>query len=215
LGSASSAKSGVALLDPHFATAWLLVFWALLIVYTELQPPPLPDQADSEANVPSLLVKVVVPPTATTFGEDAGYPAGCPSSPVAAKKETPLERPVVNMFSENEDTLLPSEPPQLMDTMGARVAAVLTAGYMSALLGEFAHTKIILAAGAIEWTHCTSRFVSPDQVFAGLELDVSSGGMLEPPFWSTFLKHPLLVVQAGRLNLELKVARSFSTEEAP
>jgi len=62
-------------------------------------PPELPDQADSEESEPSVSVRVVVPPTATTLGEAAGYPALFPSSPVDAKNETPAAAPEVKTFS--------------------------------------------------------------------------------------------------------------------
>jgi hypothetical protein len=55
-----------------------------------------------------------------------------PSSPVDAKNETPAAAPEVKTFSKYVCFVDPSEPPQLMDTMSAREAAVFTAGKRSA-----------------------------------------------------------------------------------
>jgi len=120
------------------------------MLYTALQPPLLPDHADSESKAPLLCVYVVVPPTAMTLGEVAGYPGAPPESPVATKNDTPLLRPLVKMRSEEVETELPSEPPQLMLTMSASPIAVCTAGYRSALDGLLAVTRMILAPGATE-----------------------------------------------------------------
>jgi len=101
-----------------------------------------------------------------------------------------------------------------MDTMSAREAAVLTAGKRSADDEVLAQTMMILAAGAMEWTHCKSKEASADHE-AEMGVDGSSPGIDCPPFWSIFLKQPLAVVQAGSPNLALKTAKSFSAIDTP
>ena len=150
-----------------------------------LTPPPLPDQAVSDA-YPAPLVFSVVPPTATTVAASAGALTPAPSSPVAARNVTPPERPAgVVSTASSDDPPAYSPAPKLIDTTDTAgfAAAVFAAWYRSSSVGPFASYRIRLAAGAIACAHCTSRAASSDQEL--LYGSSAGSGPVAPSWFST------------------------------
>ena len=87
LGSATIATSGV---EP--AALELNCPLVAGLASSTLNPPPLLDHAVSSRVLPAASTQSVVPPTPTTFGDDAGQSAPYfdPLSPLAVTKVTPL-----------------------------------------------------------------------------------------------------------------------------
>src|SRR5216683_3639219 len=140
----------------------------------------------------------VVPPTATTSVEAAGYSTPLPLSPEEAVKVTPLTAKWVSLLASLEN----SDPPKLMETTLAPFwTATSTAWSKFVKLFEGASTRMIFACGAIACDHSTSSEISSDQpeLVRGFDPDAK-----------ILRKHPLLVVQVGRLNCDSKTARSDS-----
>src|SRR5271157_5027309 len=132
-----------------------------------LNPPPLPDHAVSSSVLPAASTQSVVPPTPTTFGDEAGQSAPCfdPLSPLAVTKVTPLcPAGVVKNWSK---VVSPrnSPLPQLIDTTETpgNLRARFTAFIRSLVLAEAASTTMIEAPGAITWLHSTSSASSSAQ----------------------------------------------------
>jgi hypothetical protein len=71
-------------LQPTWAY-WLKLDWVDGAASTVPHPPPPLLHAFSAENVPDELNKRLVPPTATTLGDVAGYSTAPPVSPVATK----------------------------------------------------------------------------------------------------------------------------------
>src|SRR3954464_11373695 len=87
-----------------------------------------------------------------------------------------------------------SGPPQLSETNFApSFSAVLTAASRS-LLGESASIRVMPQFGQTAETMSRSSEISPDQD------DDGAGNGLGSPFWLSFWKQPLSVVQAGSPN---------------
>ena len=107
---------------------------------------------------------IFVPPTATTFGETAGYEV--PGLSPLATKYTTLEPVKVESLLDSPKN---SEAPQLIDTCPPPPLAVIrlpandTAANMSLRLDELASTSRIFAPGAIAWAHWMSREISISQ----------------------------------------------------
>src|SRR5882724_10609508 len=93
----------------------------------------------------------VVPPTARTFGNAAGYDAGAPLSPDDARNVTPAWPVGVRKELSNVASPENSPPPKLIDTATTpgRLAAKRTAANKFESEASFASTSKILAFGAM------------------------------------------------------------------
>src|SRR5262249_55473960 len=90
--------------------------WYAGAANTRLNPPPPSAQAVSPRYVPSAATDSRVPPTANTFGEDAGPSAPAPESPAAATNVTGLWPSGVVKYPFSAALAAVSLPPQLMET---------------------------------------------------------------------------------------------------
>src|SRR5215469_14539579 len=79
-------------------------------------PPPEPFQPTSEVRLSLASRASVVPPTATTLGDMAGYPPGAPLSPEEAMNLTAPWPAGVVKWEWKPVSKEPSPPPQLIDT---------------------------------------------------------------------------------------------------
>eukprot|EP00026_Physarum_polycephalum_P008839 Phypoly_transcript_08942.p1 GENE.Phypoly_transcript_08942~~Phypoly_transcript_08942.p1 ORF type:complete len:190 (-),score=16.15 Phypoly_transcript_08942:671-1240(-) len=159
LGSARAARSGSAFLFLHPREEYPAAdFCSGIAAVYLLQPPPLPDQAVSEAKDPSEFALKLVPPTATTYWEEAGDSASAPLSPADAKIDTPLSYALSRASSR---PLSPSGPPKLREIWLAPLSTqVWIPAARSSSLAESVTTRTIFAAGAIKCAVCTSKAVS-------------------------------------------------------
>src|SRR5262249_2456539 len=89
-------------------------------------------------------------------------------------------------------------------TVAPIVAARFTAAPRSVMFAEFASTRRILQFGQAAEAMSRSSAISPAQPLSAV------GSGLAAPFWFTFLKQPLAVVQAGRPYWARDTPRSFS-----
>src|SRR5207237_4014571 len=100
---------------------------------------------------------MVVPPTATTFGDTAGYEV--PGlSPLATKYVTPAAVKVTSPLDSPENSPVPQlfdicPPPPAVTSWPANA----TAASRSERLSDCASTSMILALGAMAWAHWMSR----------------------------------------------------------
>lgn len=118
--------------------------------------------------LPDASADSVVPPTATTYGDAAGYSVPLPLSPDDATNVTFDGAPkwLSKLVSE-----LNSLPPKLIDTTDAPApTATSTAVIRSLKLFDAASTSTIFAFGAIACTHSTSSDISSAQPALGLGL---------------------------------------------
>src|SRR5437763_521580 len=88
-------------------------------------------------------------------------------------------------------------------TAAPRPAALFTAAPRLAKLFESASTSSRWQSGQAAWAACKSRAISSAQPASVL-------GYVVPPRWLTLRKQPFAVVHEGRVNVELKTARSLS-----
>ena len=101
--------------------------------------------------------------------------------------------------------MLPSGPPKLIDTyLAPRVVADLTAVNSAESLLLLASISVIPQFGHTAETMSRSREISPDQPVSVV------GSGLVAPFWFSFLKQPLAVVQAASPYWLRYAARSDS-----
>src|SRR6516165_3810323 len=142
----------------------------------------------------------VVPPTATTFGDTAGYDGGAPASPDETRKVTPACPVGVRNELSKEFSPENSPAPQLLETAttpGWRAANATAAARLerSALA---ASTSRIFALGAMACAHSMSSAISTAQPASGCGSDV-------PPVWLT-----LVNVGSGRPNCRSNWCRSLA-----
>ena len=156
-----------------------------------LYPPPLPGQAASPRYWPRGPIASVVPPTATTRGELAGYPGppAVPLSPLAAKNVIPSWPAGVSKCESKLVSFAISLNPQLIETaMTPGVSrAASTARIRFVRVSERASMTRIDAAGAIACAHSTSRTSSDAQVLLVWSPAMSStaiDGSGSPLAWS-------------------------------
>src|SRR5262249_47776070 len=135
----------------------------------------------------------LVPPTATTLGEKAGYSGSAePESPVLATKVTPgVVSTLSYCASAWARTAEPSAKPQLIDTTDTpgKWAAAATPGIRSARDWLFAPPSTILAPGAMAWVHSTSRASSRSQLATPLPVGSVPGSGAAWPCWLTTVRN--------------------------
>ena len=129
---------------------------------------PLPFQTVSETELPRSSSFSVVPPTASTWGDAAGYsaPPFAPLSPLDATNVIPSCPAGVVKWTSYAVSVGVSLNPQLIEiaTTPGVFLAVSTALKRSVMLGDLASTTRMLAPGAIAWAHSTSSVSSEAHV---------------------------------------------------
>src|SRR5262249_3435775 len=128
-----------------------------------------------------LLSFKVVPPTASTFGDEAGHSG--PKIALLSPAEATYVTPGAVKFASKPVSPANSLAPQLIDTTLAPIlgVAVFTAVIKLLRLAELASTSTIFAPGATACAHSTSRLISTAQL-------ALAWGRLVPPFWFTTVR---------------------------